>query len=62
MSKLPLAPEDVTDSVQALRDFAVESEDLALIYAWNQLAFRLSEKCPNIEFNVRPASGKPRAK
>jgi hypothetical protein len=58
MSELPLASEDVADSIEALRDFAVESQDLALINAWNQLAFRLSEKCTNIKFNVGPTSGR----
>jgi hypothetical protein len=58
MSKHLLASEDVTDGVQALREFAVESEDTALIDAWNQLAFHMSEKCVNIEFNPRPTSGR----
>ncbi len=58
MSGLLLASEDVTDAVQALRDFAVKSEDAALIGAGNQLALDMSEKCANIEFNPGPTSGK----
>jgi hypothetical protein len=58
MSKHLLASADVTDSVQALREFAVKSKDAALIDAWNQLALQMGEKCVNIEFNSEPTSGR----
>jgi hypothetical protein len=52
------APKDVTDSVLALRAFALKSEDPALMDAWNRIAFDLSEKCVNIVLNPRQKSGK----
>ena len=58
MSKLLLASEDVTDGVQALREFAVKSKDPVLIDAWNQLALQMGEKCVNIEFNSEQKSGR----
>jgi hypothetical protein len=58
MSKLMLASADVTDSVQVLREFAVEADDRALIDAWNQLALQMGEKCVNIVFNPGPGLGR----
>jgi hypothetical protein len=58
MSKRLVAPKDVTDAVRVLRKVAKESEDPALMDAWNRLAFDLSEKCVNIVFNPRPTSNR----
>jgi hypothetical protein len=62
MSKLLLASEDVTDSVKALREFAVKSGDTVLIDAWNRLALQMGEKCENIKFNPGPTSGRSGAR
>jgi hypothetical protein len=61
MSKQLVAPKDVTNAVRVLRDVAKESEDPALMDAWNRLAFCLSEKCVNIVLNPRPTSGRSKS-